>query len=77
MPLSEGTTIMSDKLRLVLGIVSGSVSAANLTADQYQILGYDTYRFGYYGPPSEEDVKYHVEEYLYRLLSKLLTANDI
>lgn len=47
---------MKQKLRLALGIVSGRISTENLDYQHYDLLGYDSYKFGYYGKPPRSEV---------------------
>ncbi len=47
-------------MRLALSIVSGRKT--ELSADDYEALGYDTCLFGDYGKPSPDEVKRRAEE---------------
>lgn len=58
-----------DRIRLALSILSGRVT--ELDYSQYDLLGYDSYKFGYYGKPSLDELKGKAEEIiLYALIEK-------
>lgn len=49
------------QLRLALAIVSGRYEAPVHT-DQWDLMGYDPYKFSYYGKPSRDELKQKAEE---------------
>ncbi len=53
------------KIYLALGILSGRIAASYLDSDEYELLGYDTYKFSYYGRPDELDIKQKAENIIY------------
>ncbi len=53
------------KIYLALGILSGRIDASYLDSDEYKLLGYDTYKFSYYGRPDEFDIKQKAENIIY------------
>ena len=55
-----------DKIALALSIISGRKT--ELDHDEYGLLGYDSYKFGYYGKPSVDDLKREAESILYECL---------
>ena len=50
------------RLRLALGIISGRIKS--LSADDFNDLGYDSYKFGHYGKPDEDELKQRAEDIL-------------
>ncbi len=54
------------RLRLAIAIVSGRKTSFD--SEDYINLGYDPYRFGYYGTPSPDDVKEKAESILYNAI---------
>ena len=52
-----------EKLRLALSILSGRVT--DLDIDDYGLLGWDTYNFGYYGKPNIDEIKEKCEDVLF------------
>lgn len=54
------------RLRLAIAIVSGRKTSFD--SEDYLDLGYDPYRFGYYGTPSLDDVKEKAESILYNAI---------
>jgi len=47
-------------MRISLGVVSGRIES--LTDDEYRMLGFDPYKFSYYGYPTLDDVRGICEE---------------
>ncbi len=48
--------------RLALSIVSGRKNAESLDQDDLVLLGYDTYKFGYYGAPDRDEILIKCED---------------
>lgn len=53
-----------EKIRVAIGIISGKYNKENLDQDVWDLLGYDTYRFSYYGSPSDKELKEKAGEIL-------------
>lgn len=53
-----------EKIRLAMAIVSGRYDADDMSADDWDTLGYDPYKFGYYGKPDSSDLKERAEDIL-------------
>jgi len=53
------------KLRLVLSIVSQRRKFDDLTVRDFELLGYDTYKFGAYGKPDRDEVLSQCEGFLF------------
>lgn len=51
------------RLRLALSILSGR--KIELSSDDYTDLGYDVYKFGYYGTPTLAEVKEKAEDIVF------------
>lgn len=51
------------RLRLALAIISGRKT--ELSSDDYSDLGYDVYKFGYYGTPTLAEVKEKAEDIVF------------
>lgn len=51
---------------LALGIISGRV--VDLDLDDYNEIGFDSYKFGYYGKPTFEEIKRKAEGIILDLL---------
>lgn len=57
------------KLRLALGVISGRIKSEDLGYDDWDVLGYDSYKFAYYGKPSDSELKKRCEDIiLYAIL---------
>lgn len=59
-----------ERLRLALGILSGRVDWTLLSNEDYEKLGYDTYKFSYYGKPEEYYLKLKAEEIIMDAICK-------
>ena len=51
------------KLRLALSIISGRLTSSDFY-DEWELMGYDSYKFSAYGEPSMDDVKEWAEGYI-------------
>ena len=49
------------RLRMALAIVSGRYKTLAYT-DQWDLMGFDPYKFSYYGKPSRDELKQKAEE---------------
>ena len=56
------------KLKLCLSIISGRKSYFD--NDDFNILGYDVYKFGYYGEPSIDEIKSDAEDIIIEMILK-------
>ena len=56
------------KIRLALSIISGRNDTNNLDSEEYEILGYDTHKFAYYGTPTRDDILEQAENIIYETL---------
>ncbi len=59
------------QLRLALGIISGRKDISILMKyrdEEVLLLGYDPTKMGYYGRPTEDDVRQRAEELVYEHL---------
>ena len=56
------------KLKLCLSIISGRNSYFD--SDEFDILGYDVYKFGYYGEPSIDEMKSKAEDIIIEMILK-------
>ena len=61
------------KLRLSLKIISGRKKYEDLDYNHFEILGWDSYKFGYSGKPSENEVKERAEDIVYDAIEACLT----
>lgn len=55
-----------DKIRLALAVISGRKT--EFSPGDYATLGYDTYKFSYYGAPALDEVRKNAEDIVYYLL---------
>lgn len=51
-----------DRLQLAHDIINEMVGAAGLSIDQLELLGWDSYKFGYYGMPTAQENKDRARE---------------
>ena len=56
------------KLKLCLSIISGRNSYFD--DDDFNTLGYDVYKFGYYGKPSHDEIKSKAEDIIIEMILK-------
>lgn len=56
------------KARLALAILSGRRNLAQFGPDEFEALGYDTYKFSAYGVPDADDLMEKAETILFELL---------
>lgn len=52
------------RLQVALGIISGRLTEERIGVAELEYLGYDTFKIGYYGRPSMDDLKTRAEECL-------------
>ena len=56
------------KVRLALGIISGRRRVEDLNWEHFEMLGYNSYSFGYFGTPPEAEVKMRCEDIIFDAL---------
>lgn len=57
-------------LRLALSVMSGRVTVEDISSDQFSLLGYDVYKFRYYGSPSMQEIQTMCEDIVFNTLEK-------
>lgn len=62
--------------RLALRIISGRYNGEYLDNETYLALGYDPYRFSYYGRPDDSELKEKAEDILLDLICPPDTAQE-
>lgn len=60
------------QLRLALSIISGRKQRTGMDDSDWNLLGYDVYKFGYYGTPNNDDIKERAEDIIFDALSSVL-----
>jgi hypothetical protein len=74
------------KLRLALSIVSGRRNATNstlsthladnLSNEELDLLGYDPYKFSYYGSPTDGEILEKCEDIVYEMINDRSDKNE-
>lgn len=62
------------KLRLALAIISGRRSSSDFV-DEWELMGYDPYKFSTYGTPSTDEAKQWAEDCV--LLNLRIIADEV
>lgn len=57
-------------LKLCFGIISGRITKDKMQEDDFLDMGFDTYKFNYYGNPSDKELKYKAEDLIIEILFK-------
>ena len=63
-----------NKIRLALAVISGRKTG--FSTDDYKTLGYDVFKFGYYGQPTLDEVRENAEAAVYYLLETVALQED-
>jgi len=58
------------RLRLALSIFSGRLQVEQMVTEDFELLGYNSYVFGYFGTPSNDAMKQHCEEIIFSAITK-------
>lgn len=58
--------------KLALSVISGRNTFETLNDEDWSNLGYDTYKFSYFGKPSENELKAQCEGIVVDIVSKVL-----
>jgi hypothetical protein len=61
------------KVMIALSVISGRFNKDNISTEDATELGYDTYKFGYYGSPSNDEYREKAESIILGALSGWLT----
>lgn len=56
-------------LKLALSVISGRNLVSDLSDADFSLLGYDVYKFAYYGKPKMNEIRVMCEDILFRLIT--------
>jgi hypothetical protein len=62
---------MDQKVSQAIRILCSTDLLYQLDSKDYDILGYDTYKFGYYGIPKDEEIKARCNEIIFNYIEEL------
>lgn len=63
-------------LKLALGVISHRLLVSSLSNEDFELLGYDTYKFAYYGTPKADEVRGMCEDIVFNLIVHLFHAAE-
>lgn len=71
------TEEQNNQLRLALSIFSGRVEPSSMDDRDMNLLGYDIYKFDYYGSPSADEIRGMCEDIVYGLIVRQVNSQAI
>jgi hypothetical protein len=66
-----------NQLRLALAIFSGRTEPSELHDSELSLLGYDIYKFQYYGTPKPHEIRGMCEDIVFEMIVRVIEAGKL